>query len=206
MTPPDSRHPLRAVARTWWIVPLALGAALLVSFLLTRREKPTYSATTSVIVIPEGTAVESVRDQIDALGNLDRRNVVATIAGIAHGNDVLARAARRAGLDDAAAHRYRVRSIVRPNTNILDIEALGPDPASCALLAHEVASIAGTECTNNYRIYRLRTLDEPEPPTQPISPDLQRNLFVGGVLGLLTGVLLAAAVEWFRRGLAATGS
>lgn len=198
-----SPHPLKALARTWWIVPLAVVVALVASFVLTRREQPMYSSITSVIVIPEGTAVESVRDQIDALANLDRRNVVATIAGIAHSDEVLGRAARRAQIPDASARRFRVRAIVRPNTNILDIEALGPDPAHCAALAHEVASIAGTECTLNYRIYRLRTLDEAEPSSRPVSPDLRRNLIVGGILGLLAGVLVAAGTEWARRGMAA---
>lgn len=196
-----SAHPLKAVLRTWWIVPVAVVAALVVAFVLTQRQHPTYLAATTVIVIPEGTAVEAVRDQIDALANLDRRNVVATIAGIAQSTEVLQRAGRRAGLTEQEARRYRVRSIVRPNTNILDIEALGPDPAACASLADEIASIAGTECTNNYRIYRLRVLDDATVPSRPVSPDARRNLIVGGILGLLAGVLLAASIEWARRGL-----
>jgi uncharacterized protein involved in exopolysaccharide biosynthesis len=191
------------VARTWWMVLLSLVAAVAAAFVLTRREVPRYSSTTSVIVVPEGTIVESVRDQIDALANLDRRNVVATIAGIAHSQEVLGRAARRSGIEERGVRRYRVRAIVRPNTNILDIEALGPDPQRCAALAHEVASIAGAECTNNYRIYRLRVLDDSPVPERPVSPDMRRNLLVGGVLGLLAGLLLAAGTEWTRRQLAA---
>lgn len=201
-----SSHPLKALARTWWLVPVAIVAAVAVSYLLTRRETPTYSSSASVIVVPEGTAVESVRDQIDALGNLDRRNVVATIAGLAHSRDVLGRAGRRAGLSAEAVRRYRVRAIVRPNTNILDIEVLGPEPKPCADMAHEVASIAGSEVTNTYRVYRLRMLDDAVVPTRPVSPDMGRNLLTGAVLGLLSGLLVAAGIEWARRGLASQPS
>lgn len=197
-----SSHPLRALARTWWLVPLALAAALVMAFVLTKQQRSTYSATSSVIVVPEGTAVESVRDQIDALGNLDRRNVVATIAGLAHSRDLRARAARRAGLPPEGVGSYRVRAIVRPNTNILDIEVLGPRPDICAKMADEIVSIAGSEVTNTYRVYRLRVLDEAVVPTRPVSPDMRRNLLTGGVLGLLAGLLLAAGIEWARRGLA----
>lgn len=199
----SSPHPLTALSRTWWLVPAAVVAALVVSFVLTRNERPTYRAGGSVVVIPNGVAIESVRDQIDALANLDRRNVVATIAGIAHSTDVLTRAAARAGMTPDAARPYRVRATVRPNTNILDIEVLGPDAAACATLAREVAAIASSECTDNYRIYRLRPLDAAVAPSRPDSPDMRRNLIVGGILGLLAGLLLAASSEWARRGLAA---
>ena len=73
------------------------------------------------------------------------------------------------------------------------------------MLAHEVASIAGAECTNNYRIYRLRVLDDAVAPFRPVSPDLRRNVLVGGAHGLLAGLMIAAGSEWARRALSAPG-
>src|SRR5689334_14479167 len=123
--------PLGPLARTWWLAPIVLVAALATAWGLTARQQPTYRSTTAVLVIPNGITVESVRDYIDSLANLDRRNVVATLARVTHGSDLVQRAAERAGMPDGA-HGYEVRSIVLPNTNIIEVEVDGPSPDGCA--------------------------------------------------------------------------
>jgi capsular polysaccharide biosynthesis protein len=201
---PDS--PLRALVRTWWLVPLTLVACVVTSYLVTRREIPTYRASTSVIVVTNGLVVESVRDTIDGLANLDRRNVVATLARITHSTDVLREAATRAGLDETTRRPFEVRAIVAPNTNIIEMEVIGPDPEVARRFAAEIATVSTSATSELYRIYRMKLLDEAESSSKPIRPDMRRNLVVAGVLGLIGGLMLAAAVDWIRRTLAPSKS
>ena len=198
-----SSQPVRALARTWWVVPLALAAALGTSYVLTSRETPVYRASTSVVVVMNSLTVESVRDTIDGLANLDRRNVVATLARLTHSTDVMRQAAARVPLEESQRRAFSVRSIVAPNTNIIEIEVTGPDAAVAASYATEIATVSASQTAELYRIYRMKVLDEAEGSRRPIRPDWRRNLVVAGVLGLVGGLLLAAGVDWLRRAAAA---
>jgi capsular polysaccharide biosynthesis protein len=192
----------RALARRWWLVPIVLAVSLATAWTLTARQRPTYRATTAVVVIPNGVVVEAVRDFIDGLANLDRRSVVATLARVTHSTDIVDRAAERITLSSSDRSRCVVRSIVLPNTNIIEIEVEGPSPEGCANLANAIASVAASETVDLYRIYRMKVLDVAVPSRRPVSPDLQRNLLVAAILGLVGGLLLGAAVDWTLRAMA----
>ena len=153
-------HPLRALVSNWWLVPLVVAASLTTALVLTKRETPTYRASTSVVVVMNAQVVESVRDTIDGLANLDRRNVVATLARLTHSTDVLREAAARIPLEETPRHRYVVRAIVAPNTNIIEIEVTGPDPAIAVRYAMEIAAVSASQTSELYRIYRMKVLDE----------------------------------------------
>jgi uncharacterized protein involved in exopolysaccharide biosynthesis len=200
-TPP---HPLAVLRRTWWVALLVLLLSLATAHVLTRRTTPVYRAASTVVVIPNGAVVTSVREIIDSLDTLDRRTVVATLARLAHSQPVVAAAAEKAGMPREVSRQHRVRTIVLPNTNIIDIEVTGPDPEACATLANGVAQSASSEAIQLYQTFRMRLLDEAVPSRRPIRPDVQRNLTVAAVLGALGGLALAAAIEWARRAAAAS--
>ena len=196
-----SSNPLRAWTRTWWVVPVVLVAAVATAAILTARQRPAYRSKTAVIIVPNSKAVESVRDFIDSLSNLDRRNVVATLARVLHSGDIVDRAADAVTVAPFYRRDYIVRSIVLPNTNIIEVEVEGPKPDGCAALANAIALTASSETGELYRIYRLKVLDEAVAARHPVSPDVQRNLVVAGILGRVGGVLLAAGINWARRAL-----
>jgi capsular polysaccharide biosynthesis protein len=183
--------PLSLLRRTWWLTALVVAIALVVATILTRRATPVYRSTATVVVVPNGAVVTTPRDVIDSLDTLDRRSVVATLARVAYSQPIVREAAERAGLPPEAARRCRVRSIVLPNTNIVDIDVTGPEPEACARLANAVADRASSEAMLLYQPFRMRLLDEATPGRRPISPDLRRNLIVAGALGALAGLLVA---------------
>jgi capsular polysaccharide biosynthesis protein len=179
-----SSHPLRALARTWWLVVVVLVAAVATAAILTARQQPVYRSRAAVVIVPNSKAVESVRDFIDSLSNLDRRNVVATLARVLHSGDIVDRAAATITVPGFDRHAYVVRSIVLPNTNIIEVEVDGPSPDGCAALAGAITTTASSETAELYWIYRLKVLDEAVPSNRPVSPDAQRNFVVACILGL----------------------
>ncbi|HUO85874.1 MAG TPA: Wzz/FepE/Etk N-terminal domain-containing protein [Thermoanaerobaculia bacterium] len=194
----ESRVVLRALARGWWIVLLALVVALAVAAWLTGRERPTYSAEALMVVVPS-TEVEDTDDLLDSIEALERRTVVATFARLPRSPQILDDAARRMGVERRDLRSYWVGGSALPNTNLIRIEVLGPDGERAAVLANAVADATRREARRLYRVYSLRDVARAEPPRRPVRPDRGRNLAVAAVLGLFVGVVGAIAVEAMRR-------
>ena len=194
----ESRVVLRALARGWWIVLLALVVALAVAAWLTGRERPTYSAEALMVVVPS-TEVEATDDLLDSIEALERRTVVATFARLPRSPQILDDAARRMGVERRDVRSYWVGGSALPNTNLIRIEVLGPDGERAAELANAVADATRREARRLYRVYSLRDVARAEPPRRPVRPDRGRNLAVAAVLGLFVGVVGAIAVEAMRR-------
>ena len=192
---------LSTLRRIWWIPLVALACSLLVSFVLTRGQRPVYRGTASVVVTPNSELMQNVRDEIDALDTLDRRSVIATFARLAKKRQVVRLAAERAGVSSSG---YSVRSLVPANTNIIEIHVEGPEGATAAKLANAVAEVASEEATVLYRTFLMRPLDEATEQRRPVRPDLQRNLLAAAAVGLAAGLFLAvlvdAAFRLLRRG------
>lgn len=195
----SASQPLAILRRTWWIPTLALAASLGAAFGLTWSQAPTYRGSATVVVVPNIRIVESVRDRLDSLDTLDRRSVVATLARIARSRVVLDDATEASGLTPEDARACRIRTIVLPNTNIIEIEVDGPKADHCASLANALCQAASSQAIDIYQVFRLRTLDDAIPNWRPVAPDLRQNLTVAGVLGLLAGLFVAVAVDFLRR-------
>jgi capsular polysaccharide biosynthesis protein len=184
----------RAVVRGWWIVALAVAAALLTAFLLTSRQEPTYQARTTVVVAPS-TRVDQPGDVLRSLETLDRRTVVATFARIPATTALREAVADELALAPRELRGYRIRGTVLPYTNLIRIEVEGPDPVRAAQVANTASSVTAREARELYSIYSLRPFEVAAPPGRPISPDHRRALAVGGVFGLLFGLGGAVGFE-----------
>ena len=110
---------------------------------------------------------------------------------------------RDAGIDEAGRRAFAVRAIVAPNTNIIEIEVTGPVPETARAYASAIATVSTSATSELYPIYRMKLLDEAEADARPIRPDVRRNMVVATLLGLIGGLLLAAGIDWLRRGIAA---
>lgn len=196
----DAALPLRAVRRGWWLVPALALVCLGVAAGMTARQTPIYRASATLAVTPSY-RVEGTSDILRALETLERRTVVATLAEIAAARRTLDSAAVFLGPPGEAlcggrgSSCYRGRGSVVPQTNVVRVELLGPDPRGAAELANAVAAVTAERAHQMYPIFTLRPLAEARPPRHPIRPDLRRNLVVAGILGLFLGGVATLGLE-----------
>jgi uncharacterized protein involved in exopolysaccharide biosynthesis len=184
----------RALTRRWWLVLLAVGLALGTAAWATSRQKPVYRASTTMAVIPNS-EVSGTEDVLRSLDTLERRTVVATFARIPSAAETRIDAARRMGIDGKAIRGYEIRASVLPNTNIIKVDAEGPDPRRVADLANAAAAVTRREARSMYRIYTMHPLERAVPARHPIYPTPARNYFVAGLLGLFLGLAAALLIE-----------
>lgn len=184
-----------ALRSLWWLVLLAVAVALGASALATARQQPLYRASASLVVAPT-TAVDAPADILRSLETLERRSIIATFARIPGSQEAQRAVAAQVGLPNLDG--WRVEGSVLPNTNILRIDAEGPDAARVAQVANAAAEATRQEARALYRIFTMRNLAEATPPTRPALPDWPRNLLVAAAIGLLLGVLAAYGAERLR--------
>ena len=86
-------------------------------------------------------------------------------------------------------YEYEVQ--VLPNSSVIELSVLGPDPGMTAQLANSIGnqSILFTSLVSEY--YRVDFLDEAFPPDEPESPQPLRDSILAFGIGLLLGGVLA---------------
>jgi uncharacterized protein involved in exopolysaccharide biosynthesis len=135
---------------------------------------------------------------LDAIEGLERRTVLATFAKIPPAPETRDSAARRLDLPPDDLRYYWVGAYVLPNTNVIRIDVVGPDPERTAEVADAVASETRGEARSLYGVYTLRRLARAEVADEPERPDPKRSAAIGGVVGLFLGALAALALEAAR--------
>lgn len=185
-----------ALRSRWWLPLLAAAAAMAASWAATARQTPVYRATASLVVAPTS-AIDQPADIVRSLETLDRRSVIATFARIPGSATAKAAVAARLGLPPGLPG-WRVEGSVLPNTNIIRIDAEGPEAARAAEIANIAAEVTSQDARSLYRIFTMRPLSGAAAPSRPAEPDLRRNLLVAAAVGLLLGLLGAIGLQRFR--------
>lgn len=180
---------LIVLARRSWIVAVAVVVSLGAALLLSARQAPRYTATTTWVVTP-ATSIQDPSDVLRSLDTLERRTIVATFARLPGTSTVRADVAERLALDRGGLRAYSLRGSVVPYTNLIRFEAEGPDAEIAVSAADGLARQIRNEAISLYRIYTLR---EVEPAyASRTHPDTGRNLVVGSLIGLFVGIGLIA--------------
>lgn len=187
----DAAAALRA---RWWLVALGAVAAMAAAWLATARQTPVYRATATLVVAPSS-SIEDPADIVRTLETLDRRSVIATFARIPGSAEARAATAARLAVTDGL-RGWRIEGSVLPSTNILRIDAEGPDAARAADVANAAAEVTAHEARSLYRIFTLRPMARAVAPSGPSEPDLRRNLLVAAAVGLLLGALAAVGLRF----------
>ena len=184
-----------ALRARWWLILLAVAVTVGASAVATARQRPVYRASASLVVAPIA-SVDAPADILRSLETLERRSIIATFARIPGSREARRAAAGQLGLPDLEA--WRIEGSVLPNTNILRIDAEGPDAGRVAQVANAAAEATRQEARALYRIFTMRILAEATPPTRAALPDWRRNLLVATAIGLLLGLLAAYGAERLR--------
>ena len=184
--------------RQWKMAAAVFGLTLLVTLIVTALQRRVYESSAQLIVAPALTTTDPA-DVVRSLETLERRTVVATFARMPASRDARQAVRERLRLDEKQASQFRTHGSVVPNTNILRIDAEGPEPEVVAAMANAAAELTARQAESLYRVYTLRFLARATPPSAPIHPDRQRNFLVGTALGIFLAIVAALAAERLRR-------
>lgn len=178
------------LARAWWVVALTVLLSLGGAIAFTRQQIPVYRTSSTLVVVPDSTIVESA-DIMRALETLERRTVLATFARLPITRKTRASVEERLGLAPEARRAYRVESSIVPNTNLIRIDVYGPDPERVTALARGLSLQARAEANRTYPIFSMEIVEEAIEPRGPIAPQPERSYLVALSLGLIFGIGVA---------------
>jgi capsular polysaccharide biosynthesis protein len=188
-----------ALRRHVWLATTVAAVTLLTTVVVTSCQRRVYESGAQLVAAPAAQTTDT-SDVIRSVETLERRTVVATFARIASTAEVREAALQRAQVPGAEAERYHVRGAVVPNTNILRVEASGPDPDRVAAVANAAAVATAQRAQTLYRVYSLQLLSRATPAAAPAYPDRRRNMLVGLTLAVFLGVLSALVADRLRVG------
>ena len=179
----------------WWLPLIGIVLGLAAAAVVTDRTTPLYRSSTQVFVGQTGSA-----DAEDAYASgVFAEQRALTYVELAEGEDVIGRAADDLGLDLTADLVSRIAARSVPETGIVEVTVTDPSPARAQRIAAAVgaafidrATALETAPGAVRSAVTLTTVRSAGLPTEPIAPDVPRNLAFGALAGLLTGLLLTA--------------
>lgn len=187
----DLQKLILAYLRKWWLLAgCAVAAALLAGWFTVNFITPLYSASVTVYVNNAG------RDQkINYItgSNLETaQHLVNTYIQIIESDSVLEKvsAAGRLGME-AKEIRACMRAAQKGEAEIFEVRITHPDPQMAARIANAVAEVAPGEIESFVEGSSTKVIDYAKEPNAPSSPNLSKNVVLGGMIG---GLLAAAYI------------
>lgn len=152
---------------------------------------PTYSATATMLVLTKETTLTSLADlQIGSQLTNDYSRLVMS-------HTVLQEVIDNLGLDmDYHTLEDNITISNPEDTRIMEITVTDPDPETARALAEEVGTVSAGFIGEQMEIVPPKIIEDVELPTEPISPDLRRNIMMGALVGivLVAGIICVMVV------------
>ena len=181
----------------WWIILLTILTVVNMTLIIDYFAPPVYEAKTRLVVVPNPESFTG-RDFIASLDSLDGSSIVTTYADVFDSEFMRQISIDNLKLTEEQVKDYIQKTVVLPDSNVLEIYITGPDADITAQWANGVAR-SGIDYMNNlYQVYKLNVLDAAAVPIKPISPLPARDIPLGAVLGAIIGVILAILREQLR--------
>lgn len=197
---------IRALRKWWWAVVSLTLIGGVAGGALTYATAPTYSSTAQLVVAYDAPAGSGSAELVQA-NNFAIQKVYA-YQEIATSPRVLDEVIDELNLDATARELGRDLSVSVPlNTPIMQLTASAGSPEDAETLASAFA-VAFSEAVIDIETpsaggaapVRIESLEEPQVPLSPSSPDLVSNVAVGLAAGLAVGIIwLAVAAASDRR-------
>lgn len=188
---------IQMLQKGWWLIVLTTLVAMISSLTISYFSIPQYQSTARFIITPNA-SIGSGPDVVDSLDTLDNRSIVTTYAEIMNSQRIRSDAILAMQTQTISFEDYVSLAVVLPDTSVLELNVIGPDPIIAANLANSIGSetINFTERIN--QVYDLNFLDIAAPLQIPVSPQPLRDLSVALVIGVFGGAILAIFTEQFR--------
>lgn len=178
----DLLEVLAALKKRFWLVLLAVLLGVGIAFVYTMLVMtPQYTSSASVLVLPKEQEYTSVSDlQYGTSLTNDYKILINSTAVIQKVNENL----------NIGSGDYKMRVANEPNTRILLINVQCPDPVKAKSIADEYAKVSSAYIGEKMEVTPPKVIEEGKVPKSPSSPNLFRNLWIGGLIGLAIAVLI----------------
>ena len=182
---------LQAVRSGWWLLVSGLLAGLVIAGVLSWLTTPLYSSSTRLFVSVAGSTDTSAAYQ----GNLFSQQRVTSYAQLLTGEKLAGEVVDALRLDLTPAEvAGKLTARALPDTVILEVTVTD----TSAVRARDIADSLGrqfadevVELEADVSTVKVSTVQPAKLNPEAVSPDVTRNLALGGVLGLLIGLGLA---------------
>lgn len=185
------------IKRGWWVILLGALVAMVMALVFAYFAIPQYQATARFVIVPNST-LKSGADVIDGLDVLDRVTVMSTYAEVMNSERVYSDSLNLLNIDALSVLEYRYQATVLPNTSILELSVIGPNPKLVTALANTIGytSIDFTRRMN--QPFDISFLDMATIPAIPVSPQPVQDAGVAFALGIIGGAALVILREQIR--------
>ena len=190
-------HYFRILMRSWRLVAITALLAWIISLGISLNTVPLYRASATFIISPNANLISS-RDVVTSLDTLEGRNVISTYGDILSSRRVFEDAARALNLEFSSLQAYQRQTVVKTNSNILELIVEGPNPDTAALLANNIGQNGINYIKGIYQVFDIAFLDQATPPLEPFAPRALRSGLIFTAAGLLIGMLAAILKEQLR--------
>jgi capsular exopolysaccharide synthesis family protein len=179
---------------------VCLIAGLAGGYYFAYHGSPVYKATSQALVTVSATT--NLSEVIT--GELLTNNSIATYASVASSRAVAERVIVALGIEATPSDlQKQINAVVEKNTQIIDITANSNTAAGAARLADATEAALAAELVdlqpNETQRVVAQLLDPAPVPTHATSPQPPLDITVGAILGLLTGLGIAAGIEALDR-------
>lgn len=182
---------MRFIKNGWWLLLLALVAAVGGALAVTAMTAPLYQSTTRYVISPSRTTLTDGGDMVYGIDALSRRSTVATYVEIFQSERAIDGAAEAVNLRPDMVNDYVISAVVLPETSVIHLAVTGPNQMVTQQLATAVGAEAVAYIRDLYDVYEINLLDAAKVPEIPVSPNIPRTTVLAAVLGLVVGFLLA---------------
>ncbi|MBF7095399.1 capsular biosynthesis protein CpsC [Streptococcus sp. HF-1907] len=175
---------------------LILFAGLLVAtvsllgtiFLIT----PQYTSTTRIYVVNQDNASNNITAQDLQAGSY----LVNDYKEIVSSTDVLNQVIENKKLSETEKELSKKLAVTIPqDTRIISISVKDSDPKNAASLANAIREVASEKIKATTKVQDVTTLEVAKAPTTPSSPNKQRNILLGFVLGAGIAIIAVLLTE-----------
>lgn len=189
---------LNIVVRWWWLVLASFLIVLVAGFAFSFTKRPMYRSTTTLIVSPRASITElsSVRQSLDTL---EKPSILNTYAEIIRSKSIYKDAVINAAIPASSQTPVDIIVTVIQKTNLIRIDAEGPNPQTVFTIANAVTENAMQYVNNLYEVYEIKVLDPAVMPAQPYSPDILRDTLLAAAIGIIFGITLSFFAEYLKK-------
>lgn len=178
------------------IISLSLVGLILASTFTFFIAKPSYSATTQLLVNQTNKSTESIQLS-DVTTNVQMIN---TYRDIIKGPVILEDVVKTLGLNVTASElANQIEVATQENSQVFSLSVIGDNPYSTADIANATASIFQDEVGNIMNVENVTIISEAVPNTIPVSPNNLLNIIIGWLLGAMIGVGTAFLLEFMDK-------
>lgn len=153
---------------------------------------PQYTSTTRIYVVNQDNASNNITAQDLQAGSY----LVNDYKEIVSSTDVLNQVIKNKKLSETEKELSKKLAVTIPqDTRIISISVKDSDPKNAASLANAIREVASEKIKATTKVQDVTTLEVAKAPTTPSSPNKQRNILLGFVLGAGIAIIAVLLTE-----------